>query len=75
MAIGLTKAIANRRKNVAVQDIQIGLDFSSNPMGARLAEGVYIAVQIPETLKRIWDWSDWIYDTSTGQIVKDYSRD
>jgi hypothetical protein len=39
-------------------------------MGARLAEGVYIAVQIPETLTRVWDWSDWIYDTSTGQIVK-----
>lgn len=75
MAIGLTKAIANRRKNVAVQDIQIGLDFSNNPMGARLAEGVYIAVQIPETLTRVWDWSDWIYDTSTGQIVKDYNRD
>ncbi|MBW4692300.1 MAG: hypothetical protein KME27_11090 [Lyngbya sp. HA4199-MV5] len=75
MAIGLTKAIANRRKNVAVQDIQIGLDFSHNPMGARLAEGVYIAVQVPETLTRVWDWSDWIYDTSTGQIVKDYGRD
>lgn len=75
MAIGLTKAIANRRKNVPVQDIQIGLDFSNNPMGARLAEGVYIAVQVTETLTRVWDWSDWIYDTSTGQIVKDYSRD
>ncbi len=75
MAIGFTKTIANRRKNIPVQDIQIGLDFSNNPMGARLAEGVYIAVQIPETLTRVWDWSDWIYDTSTGQIVKDYSRD
>lgn len=75
MAIGLTKAISNRRKNVAVQDIQIGLDFSNNPMGARLAEGVYIAVQVPETLTRVWDWSDCIYDTSTGQIVKDFSRD
>jgi hypothetical protein len=74
MAMGLTRAIANRRKNVPVQNIQIGLDFSNNPMGARLAEGVYIAVQIPETLTRVWDWSDWIYDTSTGQIVKDYSR-
>ncbi|NJO50713.1 MAG: hypothetical protein HC840_16125, partial [Leptolyngbyaceae cyanobacterium RM2_2_4] len=66
---------ANRHKNAPVQDIQIGLDFSNNPMGAHLAEGVYIAVQIPETLTRVWDWSDWIYDTSTGQIVKDYSRD
>lgn len=75
MAIGLTRSIANRRKNVPVQDIQIGLDFSNNPMGARLAEGVYIAVQIPETLKRVWDWSDWIYDVNTGQIVNDYHRD
>lgn len=75
MAIGLTKSIANRRKNVAVQDIQIGLDFSNNPMSAQLAEGVYVAVQIPESLKRVWDWSEWIYDDSTGQIVNDYHRD
>jgi hypothetical protein len=75
MAMGLTRSIANRRKNVPVQDIQIGLDFSNNPMGARLAEGVYVAVQIPETLKRVWDWRDWIYDASTGQIVNDYHRD
>lgn len=75
MAMGLTRSIANRRKNVPVQDIQIGLDFGSNPMGARLAEGVYIAVQIPEALTRVWDWSDWIYDVSTGQIVNDYHRD
>ncbi len=75
MAMGLTRSIANRRKNVPVQNIQIGLDFSNNPMGARLAEGVYIAVQIPETLRRIWDWSDWIYDASTGQIVNDLHRD
>ncbi len=75
MAMGLTRSIASRRKNVPVQDIQIGLDFTNNPMSARLAEGVYIAVQIPETLKRVWDWRDWIYDASTGQIVNDYSRD
>lgn len=75
MAMGLTRSIANRRKNVPVQDIQIGLDFSNNAMGARLAEGVYIAVQIPETLKRVWDWSDWIYDASSGQIVNDLHRD
>lgn len=75
MAVGLIKTVANRRKNVPVQDIQIGLDFNNNPMGAQLAEGVYVAVQIPETLKRVWDWSDWVYDTNTGQIARDYSRD
>ncbi|MEO0533173.1 MAG: hypothetical protein AAF215_04830 [Cyanobacteria bacterium P01_A01_bin.123] len=75
MAVGLTKSIAKRRKNVAVQDIQIGLDFGNNPMGAQLAQGVYVAVQIPEALKRAWDWKDWVYDATTGQIVKDYGRD
>jgi hypothetical protein len=32
MVMGFTRAIANRRKNSPVQDIQIGLDFSNNPM-------------------------------------------
>jgi hypothetical protein len=74
MAIGLTKMVAKRHNNIPVQDIQIGLDFSNNPMGARLAEGIYIAVQIPETLTNVWDWRDWIYDTNKGQIVKTYDR-
>lgn len=74
MAVGLTKMIAGRSKNVPVQDFTIGLDFSNNPMGAHLAEGVYIAVQIPETITRVWDWNDWVYDISTGHVVKDVDR-
>ncbi|MGK7872004.1 MAG: hypothetical protein AB4426_01405 [Xenococcaceae cyanobacterium] len=74
MAVGLTKTIAKRSQNVPVQDFYLGLDFSNNPMGARLAEGVYVAVQIPETLSRVWDWRDWVYDAVTGQIVNDFSR-
>lgn len=74
MAIGLTKTIASRRKNVAVQDFYLGLDFGNNSMSARLAEGIYIAVQIPEKERRVWDWSDWVYDAAMGEIVNDSDR-
>ena len=74
MALGLTKAIANRHKNVAVQDFYMGLDFSQIATRARLAEGSYIAVQIPESQQRLWEWEDWLYDPKTGQIVNDYDR-
>jgi hypothetical protein len=68
MALGMTKAIARRNRNVAVQDFFLGLDFSDIPLRARLATGSYIAVQIPETLAAIWDWNDWVYVPSTGQL-------
>lgn len=69
MALGLTRSLASRNKNVAVQDFYMGLDFSNIPTRAKLAEGSYIAVQIPETLATIWNWGDWVYHPGTGQIV------
>jgi hypothetical protein len=69
MAVGLTKAIAGRHRNVPVQDFYMGLDFGSVSTGARLAQGSYIAVQIPDKLERIWDWNEWTYDGTTGHIV------
>ena len=69
MALGLTRSIASRHRNVPVQDFYMGLDFSSIATRARLREGSYIAVQIPETLERVWDWSEWQYHPSTGHIV------
>src|SRR5687767_1423121 len=48
LALGLTKSIAQRNRNVSVQDFYLGLDFTGTSMGARLAVGDYIAVQIPE---------------------------
>lgn len=74
MAVGLTKAIASRRKNVPVQYFYLGLDFGNNLMSARLAEGIYIAVQISEKERRVWDWSDWVYDATIGLIVNDSDR-
>ena len=68
-AVGLTRAIATRNRNVPVQDFYLGLDFSSVATRARLAEGSYLAVQIPETLQSVWDWSMWVYNPNHGQVV------
>ena len=70
MALGLAKAIGKRNRNVPVQDFDLGLDFSAIPLGARLAEGAYLAVQISESFQPIWDWSEWVYNPSSGQVVK-----
>lgn len=69
IAVGLTKSIARRNRNVPVQDFYMGLDFSAIGMGARLAQGSYIAVQVPETLQTVWNWSDWVYNPANGQVV------
>jgi hypothetical protein len=68
-AIGLTRAIASRNRNVPVQDFYLGLDFGSIATRARLALGSYLAVQIPETLQVVWDWNDWIFQPGVGQVV------
>lgn len=69
LARGITVAISQRTRNVAVQKLLMGLDFSANPTGFRLAEGSYVAVQVPEALSIVWDWSQWIFDPRTGHIV------
>ncbi len=68
-ALGLTKAIAARNRNVPVQDFYMGLDFGTIAAGARLAEGSYLAVQIPESFQTVWDWSEWVYNPNNGQVV------
>jgi hypothetical protein len=74
-ALGLTKAIATRNRNVPVQDFYMGLDFSAISTRARLAEGSYLAVQIPETIQAVWDWSQWVYNPVSGRVVnKDDGR-
>jgi hypothetical protein len=69
VAVGLTQAIAARNRNVAVQAVDLGLDFSQVALRPRLAEGSYIAVQIPETVTTVWDWQDWAYDPAAGRLV------
>ena len=74
MAVGLTKSIASRNRNVPVQDFYMGLDFSDIPTRARLAEGSYIAVQIPESFQTIWDWDEWVYNPVSGHVVSKSDR-
>jgi hypothetical protein len=75
LTVGLTETIAKRNRNVAVQAVDLGLDFSRIPVRPKLAEGSYIAVQIPETLRTVWDWQDWGYDPATGRLVSTEERD
>lgn len=65
---GVTRALAGRNKNVAVQDFYLGLDFLKTSAGARLAVGDYIAAQVPT--ETALNWSDWYYDSNIGTIVK-----
>jgi hypothetical protein len=69
IALGVTKAIAGRNRNVPVREFFMSLDFSQIATGARLAEGSYVAVQIPESLKTVRSWDDWVYHPANGQIV------
>ncbi|PZF72572.1 hypothetical protein [Taibaiella soli] len=69
MALGISEAIAKRNRNVPVQSFYMGLDFSKISTRARLREGSYIAVQIPETLVTAWDWDEWVFNPSNGQLV------
>jgi len=68
LAVGMAKAIATRRRNVPVQDVNLGLDFGGPVTGARLAAGSYVAVQMPTAFQRAWRWPDWSYDAGSGQI-------
>jgi len=66
MAYGLAEAIADNYRNFSVQDVALGLDFSTGPAGVRLAEGAYIAVQTPPI---VWDWNEWAYNQNSNLIV------
>lgn len=67
MATGLANMVASRNKNVAVEEIYLGLDFTSVAMGARLAVGDYIVVQVPQ--EGAINWDDWQFDAAVGGIV------
>lgn len=75
MATGIAKMLASRNKNVPVQDFYMGLDFEQGPGGARLAEGEYVAVQIPQTSTVIWKWDEWAFDPTSGHIVNKSNPD
>jgi hypothetical protein len=59
-AVALTKRLAQRNRNVPVQEFSLGLDFSGQAARAALAEGSYVAVQVPGTPDRPFRWEDWL---------------
>jgi hypothetical protein len=69
MACGITEMIAKRHRNLVVQAVDLGLDFSRIAPRPRLAEGSYVAVQIPETQRAVWQWQEWGFDPLNGRIV------
>ncbi len=69
LTLGLTQTIAKRNRNVPVQKADLGLDFSQIPLRPKLAEGSYIAVQIPQSDQTVWDWDEWRYDPGNGHLV------
>ena len=70
LALGITKTIAKRNRNISVQDFSLGLDFSTIALDGRLAEGSYLAVQMPENQQARWNWQDWAFHPGIGQVVK-----
>jgi hypothetical protein len=70
MAVSLTKAIAARNRNVTVQTIELGLDFSRVSTRPHLAQGSYLVVQVPEPMAQVWRWADWVFDTAAGMVAR-----
>jgi hypothetical protein len=68
IAVGLGKMVASRNKNVAVDEMFLGLDFDGTTMGARLAVGDYIVAQVPSS--NSLNWNDWQFDPAVGGIVR-----
>lgn len=69
MTTNLVRMISGRHREIAVQSFKMGLDFASGPGGARLTEGLYIVVQIPQKDEVAWEWDKWVYDQTNGHIV------
>jgi hypothetical protein len=68
IAKGLVQMVLSRNKNRPVQDFYLGLDFSNVATRAKLREGAYVAVQIPDDYANSWRWSDWALNRGQGTI-------
>ena len=52
--INLAKALAQRHQNITMQKLYLGLDFENAPLEMPLAEGNYIAAQVPQEAAIDW---------------------
>jgi hypothetical protein len=67
MTLGVARSVLSRNRNVPVQKFYLGLDFTQAALGVRLAQGNYIAAQVPDETALNWD--DWVYAPASGAIV------
>ncbi|MBR9765703.1 MAG: hypothetical protein GYB53_19820 [Rhodobacteraceae bacterium] len=67
---GLIEWAAAQSGNCAVQQVDIGLD-ARNPgaPGARLAEGSYVFLQVPQAVADVWHFDQWKWSSETNTIV------
>lgn len=71
VAVSFIKGLAEKNKNVAVQNFFVGLDFSNVSTRPKLRIGSYVAIQVQETRENLqWNWDDWIFDKNKGRIVR-----
>jgi hypothetical protein len=69
ISIGLAKLVLERNEKRPVQDVYMGLDFSSTAaMRAHLREGSYVVVQIKD--QTTWDWSLFQFNPATARIER-----
>lgn len=68
MVKGLTTSLIQSSDNTPVQKFRLGLDFDTGNLGARIAEGSYIATQVSQPGEI--NWSDWKFDTQSDTVVR-----
>lgn len=66
---GFAEQLLSRTRNVVVQDFTLGLDLGALSTGARLEEGTYVALQVPEEELDGWRWDAWAFNRETGRLV------
>jgi len=67
MAQGIVNWLVESKKGIGIQDFTLGLDFDTGGVGARLAEGSYVVVQVPKP--GTINWADWGYDANSNMII------
>jgi hypothetical protein len=65
-ATGLFETIGKRNENQPVQNIDLGLDFSTGVTSPKLSQGSYISIQ---TENQNWNWNEWKFYPESGQIL------
>jgi hypothetical protein len=67
MTLGVAQSVMTRNRNVPVQKFYLGLDFTTAALGFPLAQGNFIAVQVPSENSITWD--EWVYMPNSGAVV------